>query len=136
MQLNLEPICGDEDQEMDPLTIFDQEAQRIPEANPPPIEVVKMQDQMGDLDESPIDPHYQHTLPSQNESENQLYDASSKGINPIFILDVNIGSSSSQKKVIPLEIYEHEDVELVVESFGMEHQLSKDKTMKLLQLAR
>lgn len=108
----------------------------IAEENPAPIEVIQVQNQMADLDESPLDPHYQHTLPSQNESENQLYDASSKGINPIFILDVNIGSSSSQKKVIPLEIYEHEDVEQVVELFGLEHQLSKDKTMKLLQLAR
>lgn len=42
----------------------------IAEENPPPIEVVKMQDQMGDLDESPIDPHYQHTVVSHNESEN------------------------------------------------------------------
>ena len=136
MQLNLEPIVGDTDQELEPLSIFGQEVVMVAEENPPAIEVVKMQDQMGDLDESPIDPHYQHMATSHNESENQLYDASSKGINPIFILDVNIGSSSSQKKVIPLEIYEHEDVEQVVELFGLEHQLSKDKTMKLLQLAR
>ena len=32
---------------------------------------------------------------------------------PIFILDVNIGSPT--KKVIPLEIYEHEDHSRIVE---------------------
>lgn len=40
-----------------------------------------------------------------------LFD-SSKIAGPIFILDVNIGSNSTQ--IIPLEIYEHDDVDYVV----------------------
>lgn len=51
--------------------------------------------QVEDLDESPLDPNYHnHLTQSQNnDSENQLFD-SSRIAQPIFILDVNIGSNS------------------------------------------
>ena len=54
---------------------------------------------------------YQQVQLLSSEQEMPLFD-SSKIAGPIFILDVNIASNSTQ--IIPLEIYEQDDVEQVV----------------------
>lgn len=56
----------------------------------------------------------------------------SEGNKAILIMDINIGSPD--KKVIPLEIFPHQDTSAVVSDFAAKHGLNPTKQLKLIKI--